>query len=118
MTYVKPGNNNNGNLCLSLHGTGTFFFFDAYHTPYGGGIVDINEALNQFRKDPQLIEQITQSSSGKKLMHMLNQGEQWEATMQKAQQGDAQAAAELLKRVVANPDSRVLLERLSKELQK
>ena len=80
--------------------------------------MDIKETLEELRKDPKLMRQITQSSDGKKLIALLEQSGQWERNAKRAQQGDVQAVAGLLKQVMADPDGRRLLEKLSKELQK
>ena len=80
--------------------------------------MDIKQATEQIRKNPQLITQISQSEDGRKLMSILSQNSQdMEKAAQKAQQGDIQAVAGLLKNVMANSDGRALLERLSKQLQ-
>lgn len=80
--------------------------------------MDINETVEALRKNPKLMAQITQSSYGKKLLASLEKSGQWETAAKKVQQGDIQAVSGLLKQVVADPNSRALLERLSKELQK
>ena len=79
--------------------------------------MDIKETMEELRKNPKLMAQITQSSSGKKLLASLEKSSQWETAAKKMQQGDVQAVSGLLKQVVADPNSRALLERLSKELQ-
>ena len=80
--------------------------------------MDIQETVEALRHDPKLMAQIAKSPSGKKLMAMLEESGQWEQTAKKARQGEVQAIAGLLKQVVAAPEGRMLLEQLSKELQK
>ena len=81
--------------------------------------MDMKQVSEQLRKNPKLMRQISQSADGKKLLNLLNgQGQDLQETVKKAQQGDVQAVTKLLKQVVADPDSRVLLERLSREIRK
>ena len=80
--------------------------------------MDIKQATEQIRNHPQLITRLTQSEDGQKLMQMLSKNSQdMERAAQKAQQGDIQAVAGLLKGVMANSDGRALLERLAKQMQ-
>ena len=80
--------------------------------------MNLKQAAEQIRDNPQMVQKIAQSESGQRLMSLLNKSDQdFQKAVQQAEQGDMQAMAGMIRAVMASPDGRKILEGISKELQ-
>lgn len=78
--------------------------------------MDQKDAMRHLQQNPQLVQSIMQSQDGQALMQMLQSD--GGSAMQQAQGGDMGQMAQMLRGVMASPNGKALLERLSRELQK
>ena len=78
--------------------------------------MDLKQAAERIQRDPQLVNKIAHSPEGQRLMALLENGQNLQSNIEKANQGDAKAMAGLLKQVMADPEGKALLTQLSREL--
>lgn len=81
--------------------------------------MDWNKISQQMKNNPQLIEQLANSADGQALMQMLNRdgGDSVSYATAQGNAGNYAEMTKLLKNVMANPEGRALLQRLSRQIQ-
>lgn len=79
------------------------------------------QLANQLKQNPAMLRSLMQSGDGKKLLHMLTQGDQGaglQQAVQAASAGDTAQMIQMVKRIMESPDGAALVERINRTVQK
>ena len=80
--------------------------------------MDQRQIMEQFQRNPEILQELAQSRDGQMLMSRLQQnGQALDQAAKKGQQGDLLAMTKLLRNVMADREGRELLERLARQMQ-